>query len=93
MKKIIRITESDLTRVVKRVLVENDYNHQMFIDILTDMIDNFDSMDCDDPQHKYERMFCENMTDWTIDDLKKKRDFYQNKIDSSIYSQFYNANN
>ena len=30
MKKIIRLTESDLTRIVKRVIKENEENNFMF---------------------------------------------------------------
>lgn len=93
MKKIIKLTESDLTRIVKRVLTENDYKYQMFVEVLSDMIENFDDIDCDNPQKRYESMYCENMSDWSIEDLKKKRQFYQDKLSASIYDEFYQDQN
>jgi hypothetical protein len=42
-----------------------------------------------DPVEKYETMFCENMSDWKINDLTKKRDFFINKLGSSTYMDMY----
>jgi len=152
MKKIIRLTESDLARIVKRVIREGmqeedpleghisvyheykngkiskdlfyrfigvldrrdkerlldyiksekenqeeslnesfyeDQKLQMFIDMLDLMIDNYDDIDCDNPSEKYERMYCENMSDWSINDLKRKRDSFSEKLQGSSFMELY----
>lgn len=38
MKKIIRLTESDLTRIVKRVINENLDNDRQFLDYVTQVL-------------------------------------------------------
>jgi predicted DNA binding CopG/RHH family protein len=40
MKNIIRLSESDLTRIVKRVIRENEDSYQS---IVKDLLDNFDN--------------------------------------------------
>lgn len=40
MKNIIRLSESDLSRIVKRVIIENENSYQS---IVKDLLDNFDN--------------------------------------------------
>jgi hypothetical protein len=82
-----------ITEKQQKLIKENFYEDQkyrMFIDMLGLMIDNYDSIDCENPVKKYETMFCENMSDWEIGDLKKKIDFFINKLDASTYKDMYN---
>ena len=81
-----------ITKRQQRLIKENFYEDQkyrMFIDMLGLMIDNYDNIDCENPVEKYETMFCENMSDWKIEDLTKKRDFFINKLGASTYMDMY----
>jgi len=84
----ILITEKQQKLIKKNFYEEQKY--RMFIDMLKLMIDNYDNIDCENPVEKYEILFCENMSDWTINDLTKKRDFFINKLGASTYMDMYN---
>ena len=90
-KKLVETKLGDTQPLVNENFHENQ-KYQMFIDILTKMIDNFVSINCNNPTERYERMYCDNMSDHTLEDLEKKRTYFENKLSSSIYDEFYNKN-
>lgn len=90
-KKLVETKLGDTQPLVNENFHENQ-KYQMFIDILTKMIDNFVSINCNNPTERYERMYCDNMSDHTLEDLEKKRAYFENKLSSSIYDEFYNKN-
>lgn len=45
MKKIIKLTESDLSRIVKRVIKENSDKSDDLYSSINDLIDNFEGID------------------------------------------------
>ena len=70
MKKIIRLTESDLTKIVKRVIKENYYDVDFatlchWVDLLEEILDNYESIDCETKTKEYEKFYCKNLTDKT----------------------------
>lgn len=91
-KKLVETKLGDTQPLVNENFHENQ-KYQMFIDILTKMIDNFVSINCNNPTERYERMYCDNMSDHTLEDLEKKRSYFENKLSSSIYDEFYKNDN
>ena len=76
MKKIIRLTESDLARIVKRVIKENYYDVDFaalchWVDLLEEILDNYESIDCETKTKEYEKFYCKNLTDKTKEEIEK----------------------
>ena len=74
MKKIIKLTESDLTRIVKRVIKEN-YGDRFstithWIDMMKDCLMNYDSIDCENINKKYEHFYCENLSEYSREKIE-----------------------
>lgn len=63
--------------------------YNLFVDMLNDIIKNFDDINCKNASKKYEKMYCDNMKDFSLDDLIKKRDHFKTKIESLIYKDTY----
>lgn len=74
MKKIIKLTESDLTRIIKRVINEN-YGDRFttithWIDMMKDCLMNYDSIDCENINKKYEHFYCENLSEYSREKIE-----------------------
>jgi len=93
MKKVIRLTETDLIRIVKRVINEEEYSRSFkrrFFQLDDDMIDLIsqgkDEVDEDDFNDYYE--YLDNVVYWVVQELQnrygKKDDFWFDNEDEII---------
>jgi hypothetical protein len=91
MKRILRLTESELTRMVKRMVNEQRSVSELSdaIKIMDQIIDNFDDIDCDGSiREKYIQVYCDNFTDASLDKIERVRQKMLDQMSSSIYNQF-----
>ena len=91
MKKIIRLTESDLTIIVKRVINENYYDVDFatlchWVDLLEEILDNYESIDCETKTKEYEKFYCKNLTDKTKEEIEK----IFNKLEKEKLKEMHN---
>ena len=93
MKKVIRLTETDLIRIVKRVINEEEYSRSFkrrFFQLDDDMIDLIsqakDEVDEDDFNDYYD--YLDNVVYWVVQELRdrygKKDDFWFDNEDEII---------
>jgi hypothetical protein len=92
MKKIIRLTESDLTRIVKRVINEGyslnfKRRFKLINDVILELIDSAkDEVDEDDFNDYYD--YLENVVYWVVQELQSmygdKDDFWYDYEDEII---------
>ena len=75
MKKIIRLTESDLTRIVKRAINEiYGYDFSVlshWVDKLEEVLENYGSIDCENKTKEYEKFYCKNFKGETKEEVEK----------------------
>jgi hypothetical protein len=93
MKKIIRLNEGELRKIIKEVINENYSVHQLSnaIENLEKIIKNFGKIDCDDySNEEYVNVYCKHFNDVPLDKLKKVKDEMRNKMSSLIYQEFKN---
>jgi hypothetical protein len=91
MKRILRLTESELTRMVKRMVNEQRSVSELSdaIKIMDQIIDNFDDIDCDSSmREKYIQVYCDNFTDASLDKIERVRQKMLDQMSSSIYNEF-----
>ena len=92
MKKVIRLTESDLTRIVKRVINEGyslnfKRRFKLINDVILELIDSAkDEVDEDDFNDYYD--YLENVVYWVVQELQSmygdKDDFWYDYEDEII---------
>ena len=89
MKKIVRLTESDLTRIVKGVIKENRFSTVThYIDMIEDVLDNYDSIDCENINKKYERFYCENISEYSKEKIEKVLEKFKEELAGLMYNEF-----
>jgi hypothetical protein len=92
MKKIIKLTESDLTRIVKRIIQENHRDRfttvTHYIDMIEDVLDNYDSIDCENINKKYERFYCENISEYSKEKIEKVLEKFKEELAGLMYNEF-----
>lgn len=76
MKKIVKLTESDLTRIIKRVIEENEYNEEIKEEEYCDSCDRVKSKCiCDEPKKVRTKKMVRDMEG----DTKSNRKEYNGK--------------
>ena len=87
MKKIIRLTESDLSRIVKRVINEKSKENELdqFIKRRSSLIDeliekNIDEVEEDGTLFNDEYEYTKNIINWVVQDMKVREDIDENDI-------------
>jgi hypothetical protein len=91
MKKIIKLTESDLTRIVRRVINEKSKDNELdiFIKRRSSLIDeliekNIDEVEEDGTLFNDEFEFADNIINWVVQDMKVPDDIDENDIINHI---------
>ena len=87
MKKIIRLTESDLTRIVRRVINEKSKKNglDLFVKRRSSLIDeliekNIDEVEEDGTLFNDEYEYTKNIINWVVQDMKVPEDIDENDI-------------
>jgi hypothetical protein len=91
MKKIIRLTESDLTHIVRRVINEKSKENglDLFIKRRSSLIDeliekNIDEVEEEGTLFNDEFEFADNIINWVVQDMKVPDDIDENDIINHI---------
>jgi len=92
MKKIIKLTETDLTRIVKRIIQENHGDRfstvSHYIDMIEDVLDNYDSIDCENINKKYERFYCENISEYSKEKIETVLEKFKEERSELMHNEF-----
>ena len=95
MKKIIRLTESDLSRIVKRVINEKSKENELdqFIKRRSSLIDeliekNIDEVEEDGTLFNDEYEYAKNIINWVVQDMKVREDIDENDIIDYIEDEY-----
>ena len=87
MKKVIRLTESDLARIVKRVISEGSQEDKldMYLRRRSELIDeliekNIDEVEEDGTLFNDEFEFADNIISWVVQDMKVPDDIDENEV-------------
>ena len=89
MKKIIKLTETDLTRIVKGIITEDRFSTLThYIDMLEDVLDNYDSIDCENINRKYERFYCENIGYYSKEKVERALENFKKELAGLMYNEF-----
>jgi hypothetical protein len=89
MKKIIKLTETDLTRIVKGVITEDRFSTvSHYIEMIEDVLDNYDSIDCENINKKYERFYCESISEFSKEKIEKVLEKFKEELAELIHNEF-----
>ena len=87
MEKVIRLTESDLARIVKRVISEGSQEDKldMYLRRRSELIDeliekNIDEVEEDGTLFNDEFEFADNIISWVVQDMKVPDDIDENEV-------------
>ena len=87
MKRIIRLTEKDLSRIVKRAINEKSKENELdqFIKRRSSLIDeliekNIDEVEEDGTLFNDEYEYAKNIINWVVQDMKVREDIDENDI-------------
>jgi hypothetical protein len=95
MKKVIRLTESDLVRIVKRVVSEGSQEDKldMYLRRRSELIDeliekNIDEVEEDGTLFNDEFEFADNIINWVVQDMKVPDDIDENEVIDFIKDEY-----
>ena len=95
MKKVIRLTESDLARIVKRVISEGSQEDKldMYLRRRSELIDeliekNIDEVEEDGTFFIDQFEFADNIINWVVQDMKVPDDIDENEVIDFIKDEY-----
>jgi hypothetical protein len=59
-----------------------------YIDMLEDVLDNYDSIDCENINKKYERFYCENISEYSKEKIEKVLEKFKEEQAELIHGEF-----
>ena len=59
-----------------------------YIDMIEDVLDNYDSIDCENINKKYERFYCENITEYSKEKIEKVLEKFKEELAGLMYNEF-----
>jgi hypothetical protein len=89
MKKIVRLTETDLTRIVKGIITEDRFTTVThYIEMIEDVLDNYDSIDCENINKKYERFYCESISEFSKEKIEIVLEKFKEERAELMHNEF-----
>ena len=99
--KIMNSDERKLTRLIKGAIEFGDSkkmikeNHgdrfstvTYYIDMIEDVLDNYDSIDCENINKKYERFYCDNISEFSKEKIEKVLEKFKEEKIELMYNEF-----
>ena len=59
-----------------------------YIDMIEDVLDNYDSIDCENINKKYERFYCENISEYSKEKIEKVLEKFKEELAGLMYNEF-----
>ena len=59
-----------------------------YIDMIEDVLDNYDSIDCENINKKYERFYCENISEYSKEKIEKVLEKFEEELAGLMYNEF-----
>ena len=76
----------------KRMIKENHGDRfstvTHYIDMIEDVLDNYDSIDCENINKKYERFYCENISEYSKEKIEKVLEKFEEELAGLMYNEF-----
>ena len=76
----------------KRMIKENHGDRfstvTHYIDMIEDVLDNYDSIDCENINKKYERFYCENISEYSKEKIEKVLEKFKEELAGLMYNEF-----
>lgn len=75
------VNEIDLKDLIIETISEEMFIMRRKIDLITKILINYDSIDCDNPSKEpHQRIYCDNMKDWSYEKVEKLKNNLQEKL-------------
>ena len=85
----IKISVKELENLITESITEEIFIVRRKIDLLTKIIDNFDSIDCSKPTAKtYERVYCQNLKKFKLNEIILAKESLKEKFDELVKQEF-----
>jgi len=59
-----------------------------YIDMIEDVLDNYDSIDCENINKKYERFYCENISEYSKEKIEKVLEKFKEERSELMHNEF-----
>ena len=75
------MNEIDLKDIIVETISEEMFIMRRKIELITKILINYDSIDCDNPsKESYQRIYCDNMIDWSYEKVENLKNNLQEKL-------------
>lgn len=80
-----KISYTDLQKILSESLTEDIFVIRRKLKLLNEIINNFDSIDCDKPMvQSYQRIYCQNLRRFSFEEIIKAKDSLEKQYDEII---------
>lgn len=87
----IKISESELKNLIIETVTEEMFVVRRKIELLSKIIENFDSMDCSKPMvHSYQRVYCQTLKKFSLEELSQAKESLKEKLNDLIKQELRN---